>query len=130
MHAHHRNRAVRHARGSRGAALAPHPRPGINWTVAIVAGLLGSFVGGLLVSLLAGDGLALRPSGMIGSIVGAILVTLVWSYWQGRQRKADLIWWMIRRTRSSEPMRLLIHQDWATLRCCCTPTCISRAQTG
>jgi hypothetical protein len=37
--------------------------------------------------LLAGDGLALRPSGIIGSIGGAILVTLAWSYWQGRQRK-------------------------------------------
>jgi uncharacterized membrane protein YeaQ/YmgE (transglycosylase-associated protein family) len=60
----------------------------INWTVAIVAGLLGSFVGGLLISLLAGDGLALRPSGIIGSIGGAILVTLAWNYWQGRQRKA------------------------------------------
>ena len=60
---------------------------GINWTIAFVAGLLGSLVGGLLVSLLAGDGLALRPSGIIGSIVGAILVTLAWNYWQGRQRK-------------------------------------------
>ena len=62
-------------------------RHGINWTTAIVAGLLGSFVGGLLVSLLAGDGLALRPSGIIGSIVGAILVTLAWDYVQGRRRK-------------------------------------------
>ena len=61
---------------------------GINWTVAIVAGLLGSFVGGLLSSLLSGDGLALRPSGIIGSIVGAILVTLAWNFWKGRQRKA------------------------------------------
>ena len=60
---------------------------GINWPVAFVAGLLGSLVGGLLVSLLAGDGLALRPSGIIGSIVGAVLVTLAWNYWQGRQRK-------------------------------------------
>ena len=60
---------------------------GINWTTAVVAGLLGSFVGGLLVSLLAGDGLALRPSGIIGSIVGAILVTFAWNYLQGRQRK-------------------------------------------
>lgn len=59
----------------------------INWTTAIVAGLLGSFVGGLLVSLLAGDGLALRPSGIIGSIGGAILVIVAWDYWQGRQRK-------------------------------------------
>jgi len=61
---------------------------GINWTTAIVAGLLGSFVGGLLVSLLAGDGIELRPSGIVGSIAGAILVTLALTYWQGRQRKA------------------------------------------
>jgi uncharacterized membrane protein YeaQ/YmgE (transglycosylase-associated protein family) len=60
---------------------------GINWTTALVAGLLGSFVGGLLVSLLAGDGLELQPSGIIGSIVGAILVTLAWNYWQGRRHK-------------------------------------------
>ena len=60
---------------------------GINWTTALVAGLLGSFVGGLLVSLLAGDGVELRPSGIIGSIVGAVLVTLAWGYWQGRQEK-------------------------------------------
>ena len=60
---------------------------GVNWTTALVAGLLGSFIGGLLISLLSGDGLALRPSGIIGSIVGAVLVTLAWSYWQGRQHK-------------------------------------------
>jgi uncharacterized membrane protein YeaQ/YmgE (transglycosylase-associated protein family) len=60
----------------------------INWTTAIVAGLLGSFVGGLIASLLAGDGLELRASGIIGSIVGAILLTLAWDYWQGRQRTA------------------------------------------
>ncbi|HZA74254.1 MAG TPA: GlsB/YeaQ/YmgE family stress response membrane protein [Propionibacteriaceae bacterium] len=59
----------------------------ISWSTAIVAGLLGSLVGGLLVSLLSGDGLALRPSGIIGSIVGAILVTLIWTYGQGRKRK-------------------------------------------
>ena len=57
---------------------------GINWTTAFVAGLVGSFVGGLLISLLAGDGLDLRPSGIIGSIVGALLVTLAWGWWQGR----------------------------------------------
>lgn len=50
----------------------------IDWAMALGAGLVGSFVGGLLASLIAGDGLALRPSGVIGSIVGAILVTLVW----------------------------------------------------
>lgn len=61
---------------------------GINWTVALAAGLIGSFVGGLLASLLAGDGLALRPSGIIGSIVGAVIVTAGWSWWQRRSATA------------------------------------------
>jgi len=60
---------------------------GITWTTALVAGVVGSFVGGLLISLIAGDGLDLRPSGIIGSILGAVLVTLAWGYWQGRQHK-------------------------------------------
>ena len=59
---------------------------GIDWSLALVAGLLGSFVGGMLVSLLAGDGLALRASGVIGSIVGAIIVTLGWRWWQSRSK--------------------------------------------
>jgi uncharacterized membrane protein YeaQ/YmgE (transglycosylase-associated protein family) len=50
----------------------------IDWGMALIAGLTGSFVGGLLVSLLAGDGLDLRPSGLIGSILGATIVTAVW----------------------------------------------------
>ncbi|HET6949681.1 MAG TPA: GlsB/YeaQ/YmgE family stress response membrane protein, partial [Acidimicrobiales bacterium] len=45
----------------------------------LVAGLLGSFVGGLLSSLLAGDGLALRPSGLVGSLVGAVVVLAIWT---------------------------------------------------
>lgn len=49
----------------------------IDWTMALVTGLIGSFVGGLLASLVAGDGLKLRPSGLIGSIVGAIVVLAV-----------------------------------------------------
>ena len=55
--------------------------------MAIVAGLVGSFIGGLLISLLAGDGLDLRPSGIIGSLVGAIIVTAVWRWWDGRKNK-------------------------------------------
>jgi uncharacterized membrane protein YeaQ/YmgE (transglycosylase-associated protein family) len=46
---------------------------------SLIAGLTGSFVGGLLISLLAGDGLDLRPSGIIGSIAGAVIVLAVWS---------------------------------------------------
>lgn len=45
---------------------------------SLVAGVVGSFVGGLLISLLAGDGLALRPSGLIGSFVGAVIVLIIW----------------------------------------------------
>ncbi len=52
-------------------------RESVDWGQAIVVGLAGSFVGGLLVSLIAGDGLALRPSGIIGSILGAVLLVLV-----------------------------------------------------
>ncbi|MFC8732128.1 GlsB/YeaQ/YmgE family stress response membrane protein [Luteimicrobium sp. NPDC057192] len=59
---------------------------GIDWTMAIVAGLVGSFVGGLLASLIAGDGLAFRPSGVVGSIVGAIVVTVIWRWARSRQR--------------------------------------------
>ncbi len=56
----------------------------IDWTMAIIAGLVGSFVGGLLASLIAGDGLELRASGIIGSIVGAVVVTAVWRWARGR----------------------------------------------
>lgn len=61
---------------------------GIDWGMALGAGLVGSFVGGLLASLIAGDGLALRPSGLIGSFIGAVAVTLGWRWWQGRNAAA------------------------------------------
>jgi uncharacterized membrane protein YeaQ/YmgE (transglycosylase-associated protein family) len=65
-------------------------RGGYDWTMAIVAGLVGSFIGGLLISLLSGDGLDLRPSGLIGSLAGAIVVTAVWRWWDSRnQPKTD-----------------------------------------
>ncbi|QDO88585.1 GlsB/YeaQ/YmgE family stress response membrane protein [Ornithinimicrobium ciconiae] len=60
---------------------------GIDWSMAVVAGLVGSFVGGLLSSTLAGDGLALRPSGIIGSLVGAVIVTATWRYVTDRRRR-------------------------------------------
>jgi uncharacterized membrane protein YeaQ/YmgE (transglycosylase-associated protein family) len=50
----------------------------INWAELLVVGLAGSFVGGLLISLVSGDGLALRPSGIIGSILGAVLLLAAW----------------------------------------------------
>ena len=60
----------------------------VNWTLAILTGLIGSFVGGLLVSLLAGDGLDLRASGLIGSFVGALLLTLAWGWYDKRRSSA------------------------------------------
>ncbi len=54
-------------------------RSGVDWGQALIAGLAGSLVGGLIASLLAGDGLALKPSGLIGSFVGALIVTLIWN---------------------------------------------------
>lgn len=59
-----------------------------DWTMALVAGLAGSFVGGLLFSLLAGDGLAFEASGVIGSLVGALIITGAWQWYAGRQRTA------------------------------------------
>ncbi len=57
----------------------------IDWQMALIAGLVGSFVGGLLFSLIAGDGLAFKPSGIIGSIVGAGVVSVVWQQVKKRQ---------------------------------------------
>jgi len=37
-----------------------------------------------MISLLADDGLDLRPSGIIGSIAGAVVVLLVWGAVRGR----------------------------------------------
>lgn len=58
----------------------------VDWPMAFASGLVGSFVGGLVVSLLAGDGLALRPSGIIGSLAGAVIVTAGWQWWRGRKQ--------------------------------------------
>jgi len=55
-----------------------------NWTEAIVAGLVGSLVGGLLISLISGDGLELRPSGIVGSVLGAVIVLAVWQAIRGK----------------------------------------------
>jgi uncharacterized membrane protein YeaQ/YmgE (transglycosylase-associated protein family) len=61
-------------------------RTGIDWTMAIVAGLVGSFVGGLVISLLSGDGLDLKPSGIIGSLLGALVVTAAWRWWDAQHK--------------------------------------------
>ena len=59
-----------------------------DWTMAFIAGVGGSFVGGLIASLIAGDGLAIRPSGIIGSLVGALVITAIWQAVNRRQARA------------------------------------------
>ena len=49
-----------------------------NWIEALIAATLGSLVGGLLASLLLGDGLQLRLSGPIGALIGAVLILWLW----------------------------------------------------
>ena len=55
----------------------------------IVLGIVGSFVGGFLASLLfgndGGEGF-LRPSGLIGSVIGAIIALLVYNAVTGKKR--------------------------------------------
>jgi uncharacterized membrane protein YeaQ/YmgE (transglycosylase-associated protein family) len=65
-------------------------RAGVDWTMAIVAGLVGSFIGGLLISLLSGDGLELEASGLIGSLVGAVVVTAAWRWWEDQHKPAPV----------------------------------------
>jgi len=75
----------------------------IDWTAAIVVGLIGSFVGGLLVSLLAGDGIELRPSGLIGSIIGAIIVLAIWRSFD--RKKAQQVAAYKKERRSGDPRK-------------------------
>jgi uncharacterized membrane protein YeaQ/YmgE (transglycosylase-associated protein family) len=68
-----------------GAQLILQRGTNINWPLALVTGLIGSFIGGLFFSFVAGDGLELRPSGIIGSMFGAVVVTLLWDWFQRRR---------------------------------------------
>jgi uncharacterized membrane protein YeaQ/YmgE (transglycosylase-associated protein family) len=56
--------------------------------MALVAGLAGSFVGGLLGSAIFGDGIKLRPSGIIGSLIGAVIITAIWQFVRKRQAQS------------------------------------------
>ena len=54
--------------------------------IIIVFGLFcGWLVGGLIFSLVAGDGIELRSSGLLGSILGAVIVLAIWGVADGRK---------------------------------------------
>ena len=50
-----------------------------DWGPLLVAGLAGSFVGGMVLNLITGNGLDLAPSGLIGTVLGAVIVLAVWN---------------------------------------------------
>jgi len=49
----------------------------VNWGEALVTGIAGSFIGGIIGSLIFEGELRFRPSGIIGSIIGAVLLLLL-----------------------------------------------------
>ncbi len=59
-----------------------------NWPLALAAGIIGSFVGGTIGSLLFEDGFSIHPSGLIGSVVGAVIVTAGYWWWQRNKQHA------------------------------------------
>jgi uncharacterized membrane protein YeaQ/YmgE (transglycosylase-associated protein family) len=48
-----------------------------DWGKRILYGLLGSFVGGALLSLIIDGDFDIHPSGLIGSILGAVVLMLI-----------------------------------------------------
>ena len=49
-----------------------------DWGEVVIAGVAGSFVGGMLGSLVFDGDLGIHPSGLVGSVVGAIIVLATW----------------------------------------------------
>jgi uncharacterized membrane protein YeaQ/YmgE (transglycosylase-associated protein family) len=49
-----------------------------DWGFDLIAGFVGSLIGGLVINLLAGDGFSIRPSGLIGSVLGAVIFILAY----------------------------------------------------
>jgi uncharacterized membrane protein YeaQ/YmgE (transglycosylase-associated protein family) len=69
------------------ARLVVPGRQNLSIPMTILLGIIGSFVGGFLGSLIFGSGgNFLRPSGIIGSIIGAIIVLLLYLRFSGGSR--------------------------------------------
>lgn len=56
-----------------------------NWGILLVLGVVGSFVGGLGVSLLAGDGLSIQMSGIVASFLGSLVAVAAYSAFKKRK---------------------------------------------
>jgi uncharacterized membrane protein YeaQ/YmgE (transglycosylase-associated protein family) len=53
-----------------------------------VAGIIGSFVGGILSNLIFNGDFEISISGLVGSTVGAIIVLGAWAWWRTREAQA------------------------------------------
>jgi uncharacterized membrane protein YeaQ/YmgE (transglycosylase-associated protein family) len=74
-------------------ALVPG-RDSMSIPATLLLGIVGSFLGGLLASLLfgGGDGESfLRPSGLIGSIIGAVIALVVYNAVTGKKRNRSRV---------------------------------------
>lgn len=60
-----------------------------NWELFVI-GIVGSFVGGLIFSLVNGDGLEIRLSGLIGSTIGAIVALLIYGPIRDQLRRRNI----------------------------------------
>ena len=65
-----------------------YPEWKIDWTEAFIVGLGGSLLGGLVGSLIAGEGFSLHFAPLIGSIIGAIILLAIIKFVRGRIRAA------------------------------------------
>jgi uncharacterized membrane protein YeaQ/YmgE (transglycosylase-associated protein family) len=72
--------------GALGRLLLPGRDP-LGCLGTIVVGILGSFAGGALASLLFEGELVLRPSGLVGSVVGAMVLLLLLRLVRGPRRR-------------------------------------------
>ncbi len=55
-----------------------------------VAGIVGSFVGGLIFNLIAGNGFDISVTGLIGSTIGAIVVLAIYGPLRSRLRPSTV----------------------------------------
>ncbi|HEY6785166.1 MAG TPA: GlsB/YeaQ/YmgE family stress response membrane protein [Gemmatimonadales bacterium] len=62
----------------------------MGWIPTVILGIVGSFVGGFVLSVLLHDRTAdssdFRPTGLVGSVIGALLVLGIWHL--ARRRRA------------------------------------------
>jgi len=61
----------------------------MGWIPTVILGIVGSFVGGFLLSVLLNDRTAdssdFHPTGLVGSVIGALLVLGIWHFARGRR---------------------------------------------